>query len=164
MTASPPAAPGMPTEEEIVRVVRDWQMRPGFDGWDAKVAALAADVLSLIRPAFEAKDAEIAWFKADRDNSNSLLDACRHERNVLQRICAERADVLDAAEAKLAKAVEALRPFAWPPLYVFDKEMAFVPTKMPDDWEGGGYFTTEDFRRARTASAESRHRPLAGEA
>jgi DnaJ-domain-containing protein 1 len=56
-------------------------------------------------------------------------------------------------QAKLAQAVEALRPFAWPPLYVFDKDQAFVPTTMPEDWEGGGYFTTEDFRRARSAAA-----------
>jgi len=59
----------------------------------------------------------------------------------------------DEAEAKLAQAVEALQPFAWPPLYVFDKDQAFVPTTKPDDWEGGGYFTTEDFRRARVAAA-----------
>lgn len=34
----------------------------------------------------------IEYLRADRDNSNRLLDECRHERNVLQKICAERAD------------------------------------------------------------------------
>lgn len=35
---------------------------------------------------------DLAAAEADRDNSNRLLDECRLERNVLQKICAERSD------------------------------------------------------------------------
>ena len=37
--------------------------------------------------------------EADRDNSNVLLDECRRERNLLQKICAQRADALAIATA-----------------------------------------------------------------
>lgn len=40
--------------------------------------------------------------EADRDNSNALLDECRHERNVLLRICAERAFKIERCHAALS--------------------------------------------------------------
>ena len=52
---------------------------------------------------------------------------------------------------------EALRPFANPPLYVFDyaDDHQFIPEKMGDGWIGGGWFTTGDFKRARRALPEN---------
>lgn len=47
---------GLPSEEEIRRVIRNWQMTPAFDGNDARIAALSTAILDLIRPAFEAKE------------------------------------------------------------------------------------------------------------
>lgn len=52
--------------------------------------------------------ASLTWMTGDLDNSNGLLDGCRHERNVLQRICVERADALEAAEAEVEKLREAI--------------------------------------------------------
>jgi hypothetical protein len=57
---------------------------------------------------------EIGALIADRDNSNRLLDECRRERNVLQKICAQRADEIE----KLQSARKPMRdfedqPFAW---------------------------------------------------
>lgn len=42
-----------------------------------------------------------AELRADRDNSNRLLDECRLERNGLQRIAAERAGVIERLEQAL---------------------------------------------------------------
>lgn len=53
---------------------------------------------------------ELAYLRSDRDNSNSLLDECRHERNVLQRICAERAHKIE----RLRDALAAVRVKALP--------------------------------------------------
>ena len=39
--------------------------------------------------------AEIERLTADLDNSNTLLDDCRRERNMLQKICAERSDEIE---------------------------------------------------------------------
>lgn len=65
----------------------------------AKLMAEAAAALETLQAKLVEKDAEIERLRDDRDNSNRLLDECRHERNVLQRICAQRADALDAATA-----------------------------------------------------------------
>jgi len=43
----------------------------------------------------EALREEVGRLQADRDNSNTLLDECRHERNVLQRISASRATQIE---------------------------------------------------------------------
>lgn len=50
---------------------------------------------------------DLAAAEADRDNSNRLLDECRLERNVLQKICAERSD-------EIARLHDALRKIADP--------------------------------------------------
>jgi hypothetical protein len=152
MTASPPAAPGMPSDEDIVRIIRDWQMRPGFDGWDAKVAALAADVLSLIRPAFVAKAAEIERLAA----SWRKLDATANEW----------ADRAHTAEAKLAKAVEALEPFAALAnsyFYRYETQPGVFRECHQDDPDDrpvygidGVIINVGDLRRARSASAAAR--------
>jgi len=56
MTASPPAAPGMPGKEIIAREIASVMDRDNH----AVAVTTALRILSLIRPAFEAKDAEIA--------------------------------------------------------------------------------------------------------
>jgi hypothetical protein len=124
MTA--PAA--MPTEEEIGKLLIEARSQKPLpaDVWAAEAAHVremeakypdyitsfsmgcdatrqARAILSFFAPILAEKEREIAWLKADRDNSNGLLDACRHERNVLQKICAERADAVDAAKAEIEK-------------------------------------------------------------
>ena len=51
------------------------------------------------------------------------------------------------------KVLAALKPFAWPPLYVFDtpNNQMWVPTRMPDGWVGGGGVSTGEYRNAREA-------------
>lgn len=96
----------------------------------------ARTILSLIRPAFEAKDAEIKRLKALPVIADYI----------------EVQDARRAAEAKLAQAVEALEPFG----KVAD---AFKPA-MPDDerrWPGHIPLpTVGDLRRARSAFAAAR--------
>lgn len=58
---------------------------------------------------------------------------------------------LAAVTAERDRMIEALEPFASPPLYVFDRPLKYVPAPMTEDWIGGGWFSTEDFRRARAA-------------
>lgn len=70
MTASPPAAPGMPSEEEIARTIAQADEQNGALPYEARMAmgkhvreALfdqARAILSLIRPAFEAQQAKLA--------------------------------------------------------------------------------------------------------
>lgn len=65
---------------------------------------------------------ELAFLRLDRDNSNLLLDECRHERNVLQGICSQRADAIERLqkartltpddEQRLAEIEAAYRPDA----------------------------------------------------
>jgi hypothetical protein len=100
MTASP-AAPGMPSEEEIAGVICDWQMKPGFDDWNAKVAALVAELAALIRPAFEAKEREIERLtiralRAIDERELALASATAAEANL-----AQVAEALEHAEAYL---------------------------------------------------------------
>ena len=99
MTASPPAAeqyakksaaPGLPSEEEIRQII-DAALNSAIpEPWEVSAHATQR-ILSLTRPAFEAMDA-----KADR-----LAES-------VGRLSVQ----LDAAETKLAQAVEALEPFA----------------------------------------------------
>lgn len=95
MTASPtdagagiPGDVGMPSEEEIRRIVCD-HVWVDDDG-----EAAARAILSLIRPAFEAKDAEIA------------IEKERADMAVRQMV--SQNDRILSAEAKLVQAVEAL--------------------------------------------------------
>ena len=46
---------------------------------------------------------------------------------------------------------DALLPFSSPPAYVFDEPSFFVPSNRPEHWIGGGWFHTDDFRKARAA-------------
>jgi hypothetical protein len=106
MTASPPAAPGMLGEEEIARAI--YHAKPRNKPWDLLTHEFknqyrkpARAILSLIRPAFEAKDAEIATFDAREEEClESMKVALENEEDAHRK--------LEAAEAKLAKAVEAL--------------------------------------------------------
>lgn len=90
--SAPGARVGLPSEETIARLVRDWEMTPGFDGWDAKVTALVASFSALIRPAFEAKERIEADARIFKINATSKL------RSLEARAL--------SAEAKLAQAVE----------------------------------------------------------
>ncbi|MDO9364655.1 MAG: hypothetical protein Q7T60_17135 [Sphingopyxis sp.] len=116
--ASPPAAPGMPEEETIARALHAaWyhagrQIPPGFPGdyldpknrfSDQGVAyerllSQARAILSLIRPALEAKDAEIGFLRA----------GLKREREAHRETIRQMAAINAALEAKLAQAVEAL--------------------------------------------------------
>lgn len=95
MTASPPAAPGMPSElREVVKAslpsiaiaIEEWLFNGAADD------QAASDIADLIRPGFEAKDAEIERLKALPVIADYI----------------EVQDARRAAEAKLAQAVEAL--------------------------------------------------------
>lgn len=54
-----PASAAVPGEEEVERIIRAWQMTPGFDGWDAKVAALVASLSALFAPILAEKERRI---------------------------------------------------------------------------------------------------------
>lgn len=116
MTASPPAAPGMPSEEEILRAINvGWRDGDEFDN----PAALLA-ILSLIRPALEAKDAEIVEWQRQAVEARSRLRWNIDDEGRLVRLCEgdhEKSEdceyttyvpesELRSAEAKLAQAVE----------------------------------------------------------
>ena len=66
-------------------------------------------------------------------------------------LCTRVMDHMHKQDARIAELEAALKPFACPPLYVFDKPMRFVPAPMPKHWEGGGWVSTGDFRAARAA-------------
>lgn len=58
---------------------------------------------------------------ADRDNSNRLLDECRLERNVLQKICAERSDEIERLRGALEVCAKAC--------YQDDNALEYKPTR-----------------------------------
>lgn len=129
MTASP--APGMPSEEEALSAYNAvWQGAPGIDAHNVEIVrreAMAA-VFALIRPAFEAKEREIERHKKTRKRLDHRIHCQRKSnrdnweivesrRKWLGSLTAQRAYIhmrtrALSAEAKLAQAVEALRPFA----------------------------------------------------
>lgn len=96
--ASCSAAPGMPSEEDIARAIlenppnRSWEPCKDSMRLVRDHTPTARAILSLIRPAFEAKDAEIERLKALPVIADYI----------------EVQDARRAAEAKLAQAVEAL--------------------------------------------------------
>lgn len=122
------------------------------------------DALREAATALSTLAADKARSEAERDEALAKADlASRRIVDVLCPTIIRLGEHLKAAEARasaLEGEVERLRaavtPFAWPPLYVFDSETAFVPTRMPEDWIGGGYFTTHDFQRARAALAPAK--------
>lgn len=90
-TASPPAAPGMPGEEELRQIVEAAQNALLAEG-DAVSA-----ILSLIRTAFEAKDAEIERWRGFRyECERQYQEAVKSHGQVIERAL--------SAEAKLALA------------------------------------------------------------
>lgn len=124
MTASP--APDMPSEEEIADQIDEYL--PNFGG--SLKAARA--ILALIRPAFEALDHEC--------------------QSSMEEIARERARA-DAAEAKLAQAVEALGPFASALKDNWSKQPDESPIIAgPHAYDMRLEFTLGDFRRARAAA------------
>ena len=168
MTASPPtelsehyaenascsAAPGMPSEETIERALNlaARAMHRQFGANDTEEAIEAA-IWQHLRPAFEAKNAEI---EIERE-------VCK-QRGIMIREEAARADAL---QAKLAQAVEALEPFVqafdaarekYVRRYGADSEVGMKNfDKMPDFWPMEKLaFNMGDFRRARSASAAAR--------
>jgi hypothetical protein len=104
--ASPDPHVGLPSEEDVLRAINaGWRNGDEFDNR----AALSA-ILALIRPAFEAKERELAAVTKVKhylavseveDPFAAMIDECE----------AMEARAL-SAEAKLALAVEALEPFA----------------------------------------------------
>lgn len=179
MTASPPAAPdfcaenaknsaehhadsaycsGMPSEEEIARALLHAECEPDKDetgygeiwGWEDimppvrhRLIAQARAILDLIRPAFEAKEREARVALIKQRNAEAKYD------DVFEKYLFQEERAL-AAEAKLAKAVEALEPFA-------DAANSYDP----DEGDGAQVAWSHDFtiaslRRARSASAAAR--------
>jgi hypothetical protein len=151
--AASPAAPGIPSEEEIDRVVtglyrrfKDWS-KHGFTADDVTWCEVRADVVALIRPAFEAKEREIADERARVDR---WQERWQDER-----------DARLSAEAKLAQAVEALEPFN--DMLGEDDDGYPDDTKLTVSWRAHTYhaLTLGDLRRARTASAMGERPALA---
>lgn len=62
----------------------------------------------------------------------------------------------DEARAEVARLRKALRPFASPPLYALDGEVRWIPARQPEDWIGGGRFSSDDFRSACAALQEKK--------
>jgi hypothetical protein len=122
-TASPPdAGAGMPTEESIARALVDFQFEgAGPESVEAHLP-MARAILALIRPAFEAKEREIAEWQREAVRAQSKLRWNIDDEGRLVRLCDGEHDKgepcefttyvpeqdLCAAEAKLAQAVEAL--------------------------------------------------------
>lgn len=101
-TASPPAAPGMPSEaiaDALNHAARAMQRQFRSGGTEEEIEAA---IWHHLGPAFEAKDRDIEWLRGFVSSS----EAERYRR------CAELSDRALSAEANLAQAVEALRPFA----------------------------------------------------
>jgi hypothetical protein len=133
----PDAQVGFPSEE-IRRIVDDALNSATPEPWEVSAHATQR-ILDLIRPAFEAKEREL----------QAALFASRHETDLCQQALADRA----AAEAKLAQAVEALKPFAdYYGEHYPDTDDKGSP--LPDDaGVGWVYLTMGAFRRARSAAA-----------
>lgn len=100
MTASPDPHVGLPSEEEIARAIyekhcEEYRAEPWWDDEPDEIKRLhrsqARAILSLIRPAFEAKERECQMVCDSYAEENQRL----HDRAL-------------SAEAKLAQAVEAL--------------------------------------------------------
>lgn len=108
--------------------------------------------------------------------AQTMLLALVEERDMLAEANAKKADDIvtlgqlvgkaearaEAAEAALRETRAALEPFTTPPLYVLEGEARFVPKKMPGGWIGGGWFSSDDFRRAITAYHRTSHVTLQG--
>jgi len=155
------AAPVPGREEEIARAIA---LSYGVDPADAAPLSVLCTAESTPLPWWEAyveqtnavltlfaaqpaSDDALAKTTADRDNSNRLPDDCRHERNVLQRIGAERADALTTALAERDALREVLKPFA---VEVHPDHTDSEPLRI--------YFQAGDVRRARAlASKEPSH-------
>lgn len=60
----------------------------------------------------------------------------------------------DAAMDALLVARDALKPFASPPLYVFDSDRLYAPMPCPADWIGGGLVSTAEYRTAPQALSQ----------
>lgn len=118
-------APGMPSEETIAELLRtfgEFGTTASRERQQSRECARA--ILSLIRPAFEAKDAEIETLKklpviadyievqdAHRAAEAKLADKEREIQKVIREVV-KWSTAAGEAEASLAQAVEALRPFA----------------------------------------------------
>jgi len=102
-------------------------------------------------------------------NASDMLIALVEERDRLAEANAKKADdivtleqLVGEAEAALRETRAALEPFTTPPLYVLEGEARFVPKKMPGGWIGGGWFSSDDFRRAIAAYHRTSHVTLQG--
>ena len=102
-------------------------------------------------------------------NASDMLLALVEERDRLAEANAKKADDIVTLGQLVGKAEEALRetraalePFTTPPLYVLEGEARFVPKKMPGGWIGGGWFSSDDFRRAIAAYHRTSHVTLQG--
>lgn len=155
---SPPAAPGM-LGEEVEKLL--CAFAGCTDAGDR--AALAVNsraftraILSLIRPAFEAKDQQVRELAQLLDKQmGTPCEQIRHQQEV------------DDLKAKLAQAVEAMEPFvqafdgareSYVQRYGKDAEVGLANfNKMPDRWAMDRLtFDMGTFRRARAAASAIR--------
>lgn len=79
---------------------------------------------------------------------NASASASSQARQYIQDAIA----ALTALSEENARLRDALEPFSSPPAYVFENDAQYVPANMPKDWIGGGWFSTDDFKRARQAT------------
>lgn len=112
-------------ETETVRILLDLKRTVGLDAPDGPIvywdgSSFSDDVAKSIVAERRRLTTEIERLTADRDNSNRLLDECRHERNVLQKICAERADENERLREALTECAKAS--------YLDEYELEFKPT------------------------------------
>jgi hypothetical protein len=152
MTASP--APETPSEETLARwlCAHEGHTPEQVDGLWTEWLDNARELLALIRPAFEAAEADASqWQGTLRFCEGEWSDERGTMIDTIQRARAARL----SAEAKLAQAVEALEPFAAAAEFFPDaKDDAHLMLRQ--NGSGRHYtdmFTVADLRRARTASA-----------
>ncbi|MCV9940888.1 hypothetical protein OIU35_31445 [Boseaceae bacterium BT-24-1] len=149
-TTASPAAPVVPGEE-IARDIaaflklRDEEVTDPDERTDEERAESALAILDIIRPAFDAKDRQVRELALLLDKQmGTPCEQIRHQQEV------------EALQAKLAQAGEAMEPFAgyYGPHYP-DTDDRGVP--LPDeDGTGWVYLTVGDFRRARSAASDIR--------
>lgn len=172
MTASP--APGMPSEEEIARwlCAHEGHTPEQVEALWTEWMDNARELLGMFGSYFEAKEREIERLTNNRDMWKGQCDRQAETIRQLRRSYDLKCSDLEAAEAKLreanmqalsdegqmrevqaklARAVEALGPFA---SYMNDGgDLDAHGNPLPDEnGVGWVYLTMGDFRRARAAS------------
>lgn len=140
-------APTPATDAELNGMSFREIMRATHAESDAEIKAILSRLEAAERERDEARQfhahATIQW-EAERGKT----EAAERERDRALHAVADMADVVVNLKRERDELAKALEPFANPPLYVLEGDSAFVPAKMPEDWIGGGWFSSADFRRA----------------